>query len=239
MLRLLLIIAYASLGFSQMNCGPNEVFDTCGSACEPSCRNPNPTICTLQCVVGCRCRQGFFRDDFGQCVASCGPPGLPMQSAPSPWAAPPQPGPSPSLQADVREQCSVEEPTFQQSRSFTACSNRSYFTSFWTVTTVQTITSAQSSITVSTVTSACICTSAQTNTGSKTSTYPSTITDACTCTSAQTDAGDQASITASTVTDFCTSTTVQAIASAQTSIIASAFCTITARTFTTTQMSTK
>ncbi|KIH53236.1 hypothetical protein ANCDUO_16642, partial [Ancylostoma duodenale] len=23
-------------------CGRNEVFDACGSACEPTCRNPNP-----------------------------------------------------------------------------------------------------------------------------------------------------------------------------------------------------
>ncbi|KAK6014864.1 hypothetical protein OSTOST_19743, partial [Ostertagia ostertagi] len=24
-------------------CDPNEVFDPCGSACEPTCRDPNPT----------------------------------------------------------------------------------------------------------------------------------------------------------------------------------------------------
>uniref|UniRef100_A0A7I4Z5N6 TIL domain-containing protein n=1 Tax=Haemonchus contortus TaxID=6289 RepID=A0A7I4Z5N6_HAECO len=120
MLRLLLIIAYASLGFSQMNCGPNEVFDTCGSACEPSCRNPNPTICTLQCVVGCRCRQGFFRDDFGQCVASCGRPSPPVQtgptSPPSGLSPPSKPSPvpnppSPSRPSPVPASAPAPKPT--------------------------------------------------------------------------------------------------------------------------------
>ncbi|PIO57851.1 hypothetical protein TELCIR_20729, partial [Teladorsagia circumcincta] len=27
---------------NNQRCGPNEVFDSCGSACEPSCRDPNP-----------------------------------------------------------------------------------------------------------------------------------------------------------------------------------------------------
>uniref|UniRef100_A0A183GCV6 TIL domain-containing protein n=1 Tax=Heligmosomoides polygyrus TaxID=6339 RepID=A0A183GCV6_HELPZ len=56
-------------------CLDSEVYSTCGTACEPSCRNPNPQICTLQCVIGCQCRSGFFRDDQKVCVAKC--PGSP------------------------------------------------------------------------------------------------------------------------------------------------------------------
>ncbi|VDL74681.1 unnamed protein product [Nippostrongylus brasiliensis] len=52
-------------------CGKNEQYNECGSACEPSCKNPKPEICTLQCVIGCQCKSGFFRDDSGQCVAKC------------------------------------------------------------------------------------------------------------------------------------------------------------------------
>uniref|UniRef100_A0A0K0D9D8 TIL domain-containing protein n=1 Tax=Angiostrongylus cantonensis TaxID=6313 RepID=A0A0K0D9D8_ANGCA len=48
-------------------CGQNEVFDVCGSACEPSCRDSNPVACTFQCVIGCRCKDGFLRDDKGRC----------------------------------------------------------------------------------------------------------------------------------------------------------------------------
>ncbi|KAH7731158.1 hypothetical protein AAVH_00055 [Aphelenchoides avenae] len=44
-------------------CAKNEVFKSCGTACEPSCDNSAPSICTLQCVVDtCQCRKGFVRD---------------------------------------------------------------------------------------------------------------------------------------------------------------------------------
>ncbi|KIH43092.1 trypsin Inhibitor like cysteine rich domain protein [Ancylostoma duodenale] len=56
---------------SQQQCKANEVFTDCGSACEPSCKNPKPEICTEQCVVGCQCKPGFFRNDQGACVAKC------------------------------------------------------------------------------------------------------------------------------------------------------------------------
>ncbi|KHJ84138.1 trypsin Inhibitor like cysteine rich domain protein, partial [Oesophagostomum dentatum] len=53
-------------------CPRNEEYKECGTACEPSCKNPNPQICTLQCVIGCQCKKGFFRNDKGVCVADCG-----------------------------------------------------------------------------------------------------------------------------------------------------------------------
>ncbi|KHJ79235.1 trypsin Inhibitor like cysteine rich domain protein [Oesophagostomum dentatum] len=53
-------------------CPPNEEFRECGTACEPTCRNPNPKICTLQCILDvCQCKSGFYRNDNGDCVSEC------------------------------------------------------------------------------------------------------------------------------------------------------------------------
>uniref|UniRef100_A0A7E4V3J8 TIL domain-containing protein n=1 Tax=Panagrellus redivivus TaxID=6233 RepID=A0A7E4V3J8_PANRE len=51
-------------------CGPNEVYTTCGS-CEASCQNPNP-MCTQECrPAGCYCPlNGFVRNASGSCVPS-------------------------------------------------------------------------------------------------------------------------------------------------------------------------
>ena len=49
-------------------CGPNEEFKFCGTACEPTCENPGPRPCTRQCVQGCQCRNGFYRNSRNQCV---------------------------------------------------------------------------------------------------------------------------------------------------------------------------
>ncbi|EYC24264.1 hypothetical protein Y032_0014g2407 [Ancylostoma ceylanicum] len=49
-------------------CGTNEERVQCGTACEPTCSNPNPT-CTKQCVKNvCRCRFGFIRNSKNQCI---------------------------------------------------------------------------------------------------------------------------------------------------------------------------
>ncbi|XP_045463874.1 chymotrypsin inhibitor Ani s 6-like [Harmonia axyridis] len=53
-------------------CGPNESFDSCGSACTPTCQKPTSTFCTFQCVPGCYCQQNLIRDErSGRCVRSC------------------------------------------------------------------------------------------------------------------------------------------------------------------------
>ncbi|XP_011700532.1 PREDICTED: mucin-6-like [Wasmannia auropunctata] len=49
-------------------CGPNQVWDTCGTACPLTCHGPNPETCTYQCVAGCRCREGYLLNNAGTCV---------------------------------------------------------------------------------------------------------------------------------------------------------------------------
>ncbi|KAL0871496.1 hypothetical protein ABMA27_005214 [Loxostege sticticalis] len=46
---------------------PNEVYDICNGACEPSCSDPEP-ICTKLCSGGCICSSGLLRNDDGVCV---------------------------------------------------------------------------------------------------------------------------------------------------------------------------
>ncbi|KAL6422861.1 hypothetical protein ACFW04_010413 [Cataglyphis niger] len=51
-------------------CQKNEVYKICGSACQPTCKNPNP-ICKQVCVKGCFCKDGLLRNKVGKCVKSC------------------------------------------------------------------------------------------------------------------------------------------------------------------------
>jgi len=65
-------------------CGANAEFQTCGSACVPDCANRTPpTFCTLQCVIGCFCKEGFLKNANGECVRAeeCDAPHheIPMQ----------------------------------------------------------------------------------------------------------------------------------------------------------------
>ncbi|VDL78726.1 unnamed protein product [Nippostrongylus brasiliensis] len=69
-----LVIAVAHLvqNSNAQCCPPNELFKECGTACEPSCKNPNPTVCTDQCIVNvCQCKEGFYRNSNNSCVDSC------------------------------------------------------------------------------------------------------------------------------------------------------------------------
>ncbi|EGT53964.1 hypothetical protein CAEBREN_03418 [Caenorhabditis brenneri] len=67
-------------------CGPNESFQTCGTACEPACNAPSATFCTLQCVVGCQCDPGFVRRADNACVRK--------EDCNVPLTAPPLPAPT-------------------------------------------------------------------------------------------------------------------------------------------------
>ncbi|KYM75718.1 Chymotrypsin inhibitor [Atta colombica] len=53
---------------AQPQCGRNQVWNSCGSACPPSCNSPSNQICTLQCVIGCQCRSGYVLNSSGECV---------------------------------------------------------------------------------------------------------------------------------------------------------------------------
>uniref|UniRef100_A0A1I7T4K9 TIL domain-containing protein n=1 Tax=Caenorhabditis tropicalis TaxID=1561998 RepID=A0A1I7T4K9_9PELO len=52
-------------------CPSNEVFKTCGTACEPTCENPNTGSrpCIQVCIPNkCQCAKGFVRNSNGVCV---------------------------------------------------------------------------------------------------------------------------------------------------------------------------
>ncbi|XP_014599123.1 PREDICTED: chymotrypsin inhibitor-like [Polistes canadensis] len=69
-LALLVGIIYSTSATTpeKTDCGPNQIFDSCGLSCPRTCRNPSPTICPLNCVAGCRCVDGFVRNNNNDCV---------------------------------------------------------------------------------------------------------------------------------------------------------------------------
>nr|XP_054765345.1 zonadhesin-like [Lytechinus pictus] len=51
------------------DCGENESFTSCGSACPKTCENKDEEqFCITVCVEGCFCDDGFLRDENGLCV---------------------------------------------------------------------------------------------------------------------------------------------------------------------------
>ncbi|GBP30402.1 Chymotrypsin-elastase inhibitor ixodidin [Eumeta japonica] len=50
-------------------CGPNEEYQLCGSACPFNCSDPEgPVACSEECVEGCFCKAGFLKNENGTCV---------------------------------------------------------------------------------------------------------------------------------------------------------------------------
>ncbi|XP_018362656.1 PREDICTED: chymotrypsin inhibitor-like [Trachymyrmex cornetzi] len=64
---LVMIGVLCSTTIARRQCQENEVWSTCGSACPPSCKLPNP-VCILQCMIGCQCRTGYLLNSLGECV---------------------------------------------------------------------------------------------------------------------------------------------------------------------------
>ncbi|XP_055610869.1 chymotrypsin inhibitor-like [Uranotaenia lowii] len=50
------------------SCGPNSHWNDCGSSCEPSCKDPEPTYCNADCVPQCVCESGYVQDDNKNCI---------------------------------------------------------------------------------------------------------------------------------------------------------------------------
>ncbi|CCV01713.1 Chymotrypsin inhibitor [Invertebrate iridescent virus 30] len=63
---LLILLLYLTF---RKQCGYNQEYTTCGTACPLTCENPNPNRpCTLQCVIGCQCKPGYLKHKSGKCV---------------------------------------------------------------------------------------------------------------------------------------------------------------------------
>ncbi|XP_011137142.1 chymotrypsin inhibitor-like [Harpegnathos saltator] len=66
---LLLIVAVVTISaYPQTKCGENEFFNSCGSSCPNTCDQPVPPVCTLACVIGCDCIDGYVRNAQDKCV---------------------------------------------------------------------------------------------------------------------------------------------------------------------------
>ncbi|KYN29469.1 PREDICTED: chymotrypsin inhibitor-like [Trachymyrmex cornetzi] len=63
-----MIGVFCSTTIAQQQCGLNQEWNTCGSACPPSCNSPPNQFCTLQCVIGCHCKSGYLLNSSGECV---------------------------------------------------------------------------------------------------------------------------------------------------------------------------
>ncbi|KAL6263153.1 hypothetical protein P5V15_005954 [Pogonomyrmex californicus] len=64
----LVIIGVLCSMTAAQDCPPNQEWNTCGTACPPTCTSPRLRACTMQCVIGCQCKQGFLLNSSGACV---------------------------------------------------------------------------------------------------------------------------------------------------------------------------
>lgn len=63
-------IIFFSVALAEQQCGENEEYTTCGSACPPVCGDKTLRACADLCVQGCFCKPNFIKTKNGQCIAS-------------------------------------------------------------------------------------------------------------------------------------------------------------------------
>ncbi|XP_078032929.1 chymotrypsin inhibitor-like [Augochlora pura] len=67
----LLLTAMTTSSSALSECGVNEEFTSCGTACPLTCSNRPPNRnprCTKNCIIGCQCKEGYLRNSAGFCV---------------------------------------------------------------------------------------------------------------------------------------------------------------------------
>ncbi|XP_037944076.1 chymotrypsin inhibitor-like [Teleopsis dalmanni] len=68
-INIMVFARFAEEGRSPFCPNENEEPTICGTACPPTCEKPQVELCTFQCIVGCRCKNGYIlRNSTKECV---------------------------------------------------------------------------------------------------------------------------------------------------------------------------
>ncbi|XP_012063365.1 PREDICTED: chymotrypsin inhibitor-like [Atta cephalotes] len=65
---LVMIGVLCSTTIAQRWCQRNKEWSTCGLVCPPSCNTLSNQACTLQCVIGCQCKNGYLLNSLEEYV---------------------------------------------------------------------------------------------------------------------------------------------------------------------------